>query len=353
MTEGPTAKRWFRKGAAALLCTLLTTGAGLANEAGQQPAEDGDRASGILPQLAYWFRLPDDLQLRDPDQPITPTEPVEYNRFLPLGAQGVIDRGYVLPRPWGVTVIGVDNTQTQLIDNLAVALGKGTEPPPGTDLVDLPFVALENVVSRTRSKQVKVDAWVLPFLNVFASIGKVDGNVDLDVVVDLDAAFPPPVCGPADPCGTVSAGFVAGVDAVTTTLGLAGVYSFGNWWVTGNVSGTITAGENADTDITSYTTGVRFGRRFQFGNGHLVSPYFGASYLYVNSTVEGVTRLSDAFPDGDDLYVRYRIDQQNADRWSGVLGLNVGFSNGTALQAEYNRNGGGGERFVLAASYRF
>lgn len=312
-----------------------------------------DTAPGILPQLGVLLRLPDNLQLRDPDEPETPDGPATYGRLLPLGAQKVIERGYALPLPLGISILGVDNTQRQGISDLEVALGKGTAPPPGTDLRPLPNVMIDNVVSYTRTKQVKFDAWVLPFLNLFATLGKVDGRVNLDVTADLDAALPPPICTPIDPCGTVSANFNAGVDAVTATLGATGVYSFGYWWGSASLSGTLTAGSNSDTDIKSYSGSLRAGRRFAFGNGHIVSPYFGVSYLDVDSVVEGVTGLQSVFPDGDDLYVRYRIRQENLDKWSGVLGLNLGFANGTSIQAEYNRNSGGGERFVLAASVRF
>lgn len=323
-------------------------------------AQDGKRftgevetAPGILPQLGVLLRFPDELQLRNPETNEPEAEPEPYNRLLPLGAEKVIEKGYLLPLPLGFTIIGVDNTQRQGISDLEVALGKGTAPPQGTDLVPLPNVAIENVLSRTTTKQVKVDAWVLPFLNVFAAVGKVDGSVNLDVIADLDAALPPPICNPVSPCGTISANFDAGVDAVTGTLGLTGVYSFGYWWTSATLSATLTAGSNADTDIKSYSGGVRAGRRFAFGNGHILSPYFGVSYLDVDSIVEGVTGLDDVFPDGDDLFVRYRIKQENLDKWSAVAGLNVGFRNGTSVQAEYNRNTGGGERFVLATSVRF
>ena len=135
-------------------------------------------------------------------------------------------------------------------------MGKGTAPPFGTELRPIPNAAIENVVSRTRTKQVKFDAWVLPFLNMFAAVGKVDGTVNLDVIADLDAALPPPICTPIAPCGTVSANFDAGVDAVTATIGATGVYSIGYWWTSATLSTTLTAGSNSDTDIKSYTGGA-------------------------------------------------------------------------------------------------
>ena len=53
----------------------------------------------------------------------------------------------------------------------------------------------------------------------------------------------------------------------------------------------------------------------------MLSAYVGADYLDVDQTVNGTTSLPDAFPDGDDLNVRYRIDQSNTDKWSGLVGM--------------------------------
>lgn len=155
----------------------------------------------MLPQLGVLFRLPDTLQLQNPDTGQPEDTPSPYHRILPFGANKVIERGYSFPLPFGITVIGVENTQRQSITELSVALGKGTAPPYGTALHPLPGVTFDNVVSQ----QVKFDAWVLPFLNVFGAVGKVDGTVTLDVVPDLDDTSPPPICTPVSPCGSVTA----------------------------------------------------------------------------------------------------------------------------------------------------
>lgn len=61
------------------------------------------------------------------------------------------------PEPWGISLSYVDNSQAQDIRNLSVALGKGAPPPPGTELVDLPFVSIEDATSNTTTKQVRAD----------------------------------------------------------------------------------------------------------------------------------------------------------------------------------------------------
>ncbi|MEQ9693949.1 hypothetical protein [Shimia sp. SDUM112013] len=321
-------------------------------DAATRPALPNALSDGILPQLHALLRLPENLQLRYPEAVPSTEHPITYDRILPFKAQEAIDRGYTLPLPFGVAVIGVENTQLQRITDVAVALGKGAPPPPNTPLRPLPFVTLDNVISKTRSKQVKLDAWILPNLNVFASLGKVDGRADLDVVVDLDAAFPPPICNPISPCGTVSQRFRAGVDAVTATLGVTGVVGWKNYFLSGTASFTDTLGKNSDTEVRSLTAGLRFGRRWVVFDDVLFAPYLGVSYLDYDEKISGVTRLNNAFPDGDSLDVRYTAQSTNADKVSAVIGLNVGFENGLSVQGEYNRNSNG-DRFVLSATKRF
>ena len=98
-------------------------------------------------------------------------------------------------------------------DELLLADLAGLEPDhvfDGGDLEGFDFVSFENSHSDTRSFQLKVDAWLFPFLNVFGLYGKVDGSVDLDVFLDgnlilerlgTDCTRPilrPPLCDPLE-----------------------------------------------------------------------------------------------------------------------------------------------------------
>lgn len=50
---------------------------------------------------------------------------------------------------------------------------------------------------------------------------------------------------------------------------------------------------------------------------------------------------------------RCKVRQENVKKYPAVLGLNFGFRNGTSVQADFNRIGGGDERVVLSATYKF
>ncbi|SHJ22062.1 hypothetical protein SAMN05444000_10662 [Shimia gijangensis] len=313
---------------------------------------DDGTPDGILPQLGILLKFPDHLQLRRPESAALSDEPIVYDRKLPFFAQQAVDRGFSLPLPYGISGILVSNQQLQNITDLSVALSKGAPPPPGTPLVPIPFVTLENVISKTDSAQVKLDAWILPNLNVFGSFGKVDGSANLDVVVDLDSMFPPPVCTPIDPCGTATANFTAGIDARTLTIGATAVYGWDNFFLTGTASLTDTLGSSSDTVVRSQNASLRFGRHWIVNGKTVFAPYIGVSYLNYDQYIEGVTALANAFPDNDDLNVRYRARSTNVDKFSGVIGLNIGFENGMGVQMEYNKSPSG-ERFVLSGVQRF
>lgn len=334
-------------GAAALLCMPAHSFAQDGGAGGA--ARNAGIEDGILPSLNALLPANSPLRLRFPGPTVAVGETAEYTRRFPIGGQEAVDLGITLPEPVGISVTFVDNTQAQNIGDLSVALGKGASPPPGTDLVDLPFVELQNVESRTQTTQIRADLWVLPFLNVFGAIGDVTGDVDLDVVVDLDQTG---LCPTPATCGIVDAGFTAGVRTNTVTLGATGVYGWENWFVSGTASGTASFGENTDYAVTSFTASGRFGRRWAYGPGHIVSPYLGVSYFYLDQVVEGTTRLPDAFPDGDSLDVRYKAQVENDDRWSGVAGVNLGFISGYSITAEVNFSDNNA-RTVIGASYRF
>lgn len=157
--------------------------------------------------------------------------------------------------------------------------------------------------------QVKGDLWVLPNLNVYAALGQITGTVNLDI--DLDAWFPPPVCRPMNPCGVKRLNFAARVDAQTGTIGFTAAQGFGNWFVSASLARSVTVSNNEASNARATSGGLRLGRRWLFGRGNLLSPYFGAAYLDLDETVTGVATAPGAFPDGDQLNVRYRINLKN------------------------------------------
>jgi len=106
--------------------------------------------------------------------------PRNCGRRLPFLAQKVIDEGYDLPLPYGTGLTYADVEQDQLFSSLEVGIN-------GKDRRPVDFVDFENARSFSQSTSLKFDAWLFPFMNVYAMIGKLDGNALVDVVVDGDS----------------------------------------------------------------------------------------------------------------------------------------------------------------------
>ena len=323
----------------------------------EQPAPDEESgrhsAAGILPQLSVLFRLPEDFKLYDPDAPRAPDEHIEYDHTFPIGAEAAINRGYALPSPTGVSIIGLTNVQDQTISDLNLSIGIGVVPPEDVELRPFPAVNIDSE-SDTQSGQLKADLWVWPFLNVYATMGKVTGDANINVNIDLADApeicipdprpvFPPsapphpPICSANDQSGSFLLPIRSQVDRTTATLGLLTAFSVHKWFVSVTGSYTDSYGGKA-SDISNVSAGVRAGRRLFLGRGHALTPFFGVSYMDIDTRVQGVATLKEAFPGGDDLNVRYDIQLDNTDKYAGIVGLSIGLTNGMGIQFEWNKS---------------
>ncbi len=200
--------------------------------------------------------------------------PYKYDRTLPLLGKEAAAKGIILPYPLGASGVYVFNQQDTIITDLAVAVSLAGPPPAGTPLTPTPFVTLDNVVSTTEAPQIKFDAWVLPFLNAFITRGRVQGNSDIDISVDLDAFLPPALCPPNNPCGTVSWPFQASIDSDTYTLGLVGVANWDKNVLTfsGNYTFSDSRKASAESVIEVASLGARYGRLITFESGVTLTP---------------------------------------------------------------------------------
>ncbi len=314
-------------------------------------------AKGILPQLGILLELP---ELYNPEDPVPPGGHIEYDRVFPFFGQNLVNRGYKLPLPIGLSIIAVTNIQDQTLTDVNLTMGKGVVPPKDVELRPFPAVNIDST-SDTQNLQLKADLWIFPFLNVYGLIGKVTGDASVNVIIDLADApvicLPNPIPSRPPTCSsnTFNGEFLlplrSQVDRTTGTLGLTAAYSIGSWFTALTAAYTDSTGDDA-TDISSINAGLRAGRRLFLQKGTLLTPFIGINYLDINTRVQGVSTLKDAFPDGDDLNVRYDVQLDNTDKYSGILGLGIGFTNGMGLQFEWNKSEES-ERFILSGDFRF
>lgn len=329
------------------LILLVLPGLAMAEDAGAGADETAAR-----PQISSFVHLP--FPVKVPQRVLdieNKGKPIPYDRQLPVFGRELAARGYLLPKPLGASVLSVYNEQVNVITDISVALGIGGAPPPDTPLVDLPFVTIGETISYTTNTQLKLDAWVLPFLNVFIGKGVVSGHADLTVRIDLDAVLPAPSCPPSNPCGTVDLPFSPKINGQVLTVGGNFVYAREPWFTGVNLSYTTTTNDDR-TDITNSTAGVRVGRFWVVSPGLTITAYGGASYMKSDDIIDGVAQAPGTLPGGETLDVRYRVRQTNRDRWAAMVGLSFDVKRNVGVQIE-GTYGRGTKRAMVSVYVRF
>lgn len=286
------------------------------------------------------------------DDPQQEGAPRKWNRKLPFMAQKVIDLGYDLPLPYGFSLVYANVDQDIILTDLAVGF-YGSEKQP------FEFVAFENASADSESVQLKFDAWLFPFMNVFGLIGKVKGDAIMDVLLDgngmldmlgITCPSPDPLCLVLSN-ETITLPIVSPFDGTTYGIGTVLAGAWNNWFVTLPISFTYADTDSTETEGFVTTVSPRFGRVMSLNRYGNLALFAGGNYLYAKLDVSGTYFLP--IPGDDDLEINYDIKQENADEWNLVAGGNWDINQRWSIMAEYNGFIGSREAFIASLTYRY
>ena len=289
------------------------------------------------------------------------TAPRQWNRRLPFLAQNVIDAGYDLPLPLGTGLSYAYTDQEQLLDDLEIGLN-------GSEITPINFVTFDFADSKSDSVQFKLDAWLLPFMNVFAMVGRVTGSADVVFTLDGDQAlddlidnglidcepsgFPPvspPLCSLL-PGRSITLPIEANFDGTTYGIGTTLAGGWRGWFVAVPIVGTYADMEDTNTDGIVTTITPRAGRIFNIGRAGNLALYGGGQYISSNLDIDGTFDFD--IGDGG-LFVDYRIKQENKDPWTVIVGANWDIDKHWSVALEYSGFVGSREGVVVNAGFRF
>ena len=276
-----------------------------------------------------------------------------WDHKLPFLAQSVIDKGYDLPLPYGVGFTYANVDQAQLLRSLEVGIN-------GRPVIPFDFVAFDNARSESQSYSLKADAWLLPFMNVFAMVGKLNGEAPMDVVLDgngildhldISCTGPPPnpLCDVMTdrtfsfPIRTSFEGNLYGI-GMTLATGWKG------WFVAVPLNYTYADMQGSQTDGASFTATPRFGKTLNLGRNGNLSLFVGGNYLDSDLTIDGLFEID--LPEGT-LSFDYIIDQENKDKWNALLGFNWDINKRLSWSAEYNGFIGSRDAIITSINWRF
>ena len=146
-----------------------------------------------------------------------------------------------LPRTWGIGIDYFEMDQPYELESLSFS-------PPVLPIADPSILPINNDI---RHNDLKIDVWVLPFLNVFGIYGRIDGETHIDLGV-LGIPLPPATSSlTVDYDGDVFGG------GVTLAVG-------GERWFT-SLTHTMTdtdLGGDFNSSVDAATTQLRLGARF-------------------------------------------------------------------------------------------
>ena len=256
-----------------------------------------------------------------------------WSNFLPIWGKEACAQGYVLPRPFGVS-LGYMH-QDQPFDVGDVIINGVDVKTPGVAVVD-------EVQNEESTITLRFDVWVLPFWNIYGLVGQTDGEAIGPLLIDLNPVFPALCSVPATDCQidtTFEIDYEADVVGLGTTI--AGGYKDFFGMIDINFS-------EADLDISvtdaeATVISARVGWNGQLG-GFTGVLWIGAMY----QDIEQVLELE--LPVGDET-LNVLIDQSTQEPLNYVIGGQWDINRSFSVLAEL----GFGERRseMLNFTYRF
>jgi hypothetical protein len=224
--------------------------------------------------------------------------------------------------PWGVGIDIFSMQQDYGIVSLDFQL-------PGVEIGDASLIGVTNDL---QSYDLKFDAWITPFLNVFALVGRLKA----DTYVDFSKL---PIQGLPFPLSAVQVSY----DGTVYGAGFNLIYGTDKWFVALNNTWTdASLSGDFDSSVSAYTAQPRIGLirdKWTF--------YAGGMYLDTQEKHSGTIQLPiPGFPP-----VPFKVELESAENWNYAVGVMHVFSPKAQVLLEY----GFGDRThtLLNFTYRF
>jgi len=197
-------------------------------------------------------------------------------RLFPLFGRRVSSMGHELPRPVGLSYVGFYMKRSFLVTELQLAQDGG-DPVVVEKVTVLPD-------SESSANTVRVDLWVLPFLNIYGFYGRTSSDTVTFVTIEN------PLPGP----GQEPITFQVPTNLDGNTWGLGGVLAGGykGFFGTVNLNYSVTD-LGIDSEITANVNSVRVGYQRDFRR-FSAALWLGYVYWHVAKKVEGSVVVPDA-----------------------------------------------------------
>lgn len=283
---------------------------------------------------------------------VTPVK--HWDRALPFFGQRVIELGHDLPLPIGLSFIYASTKQNMELYDLSVINKEG-------EYVPIEFVEFENNNNESITPQIKLDAWLFPFMNVFASVGRIEGEANVNFGLDGNKLLNQLGIDCSNARGTDRSrcNRYQGVESeifdvnvnmsgMSYTLGAVLAAGWDSYFISVPVSFTKVKMDDRSIDGNVVTVSPRIGKVFSYSAGNSLAVYVGVSYMDNEVRITG----SQPIPGTDDR-IDYQISQRSDDIWEPLIGANLNFNQRWSAFFEWTGTYDGRQQFTGGISRRF
>lgn len=283
----------------------------------------------------------------------------QWGRSLPFLAQDVINLGFDLPNPYGFAVIPGWIEQDLVLENLAISVNNG--PRQDIEFVDFGTPSVQN-----ETVQFKADAWLFPFMNVYATVGFINGDATIPITVEGEdllgflglggVCAVAPALRPGFCFRTLNAIASPNYHGENFSVGINLAMGWDRYFVTLPITYAWSRVNIIDTTVEAINISPRFGVIGDIGASGKLAVFVGAMYLDTSVDLTGSvsfdTSNSGVPGVGDTTTVDFLITQTNKDKWNLLLGFNWDINKNWSLQGE-SGFGGSRDSFISSMTYRF
>ena len=208
----------------------------------------------------------------------------EYPYALPIWGDKATKRGYSLPYSAGLSLQYFGQRSDILIDNLLVGFNGGT-------LHDLDgLVRFDKVESVSNGISLRPDVWLLPFLNVYAILGRSAASTEVNY-----GLWVPDSAGNEQQ--VVSLGTKVDFSANTFGFGLTPTLGVGGGWLALDMNFTWTDVPQLAEPANAFVFDPRAGKAFRLRRpDENINLWVGGFRLKINTGTTGSIPLGDALP---------------------------------------------------------
>jgi hypothetical protein len=254
-----------------------------------------------------------------------------WSRPLPFGANWALERGIDLPNPFGVGLFLVTMSRDIEVYDVRVTL-------PGNEPTSISNYASFDVQNQTVLAAVKLDAWILPLLNLYVLAGHTWTDTRLNVAVTIDRPIRDPVVLEATADSKVGGPLLG--------AGATAVAGYGPWFIMADANYNYSAIEGFDGGISAWFISSRTGWSGPISWGSWRA-WVGAAYLASDRTLT----ISEESPVLGT--VRVEVDQRPVNPLTLQAGGSLAISKRWELMVEVGSNFDDAFVGVFSASFRF